>query len=175
MKVKSLWCVRLFVTPDLPGSSIHGILQARILEWVAISFFRGPSWPRDWTQVSCIAGRCINLWATREALYYVPFSWADFNQYPFILRNYNHEYNSFSDFCEFVQWISGWGWFWGTLVIIFYSGFSVGLNKYNFRNVEMWGQRMETQSKRNRCYLRWGKLGDSRNIENAVPCESISE
>ena len=40
-----------------PGSSIHGILQARILEWVAISFSRGSSWPRDQTQVSLIAGR----------------------------------------------------------------------------------------------------------------------
>ena len=50
-----------------PGSSLHGILQARILEWVAISFSRGSSWPRDQTQVSCIAGRRFNLWATREA------------------------------------------------------------------------------------------------------------
>ena len=40
-----------------PGSSIHGILQARILEWVAISFSRGSSRPRDRTQVSRIAGR----------------------------------------------------------------------------------------------------------------------
>ena len=40
-----------------PGSCIHGILQARILEWVAISFSRGSFWPRDRTQVSCIAGR----------------------------------------------------------------------------------------------------------------------
>ena len=40
-----------------PGSSIHGILQARILDWVAISFSRGSSRPRDRTQVSCIAGR----------------------------------------------------------------------------------------------------------------------
>ena len=39
-----------------PGSSVHGILQARVLEWVAISFCRGSSPPRDWTQVSCIAG-----------------------------------------------------------------------------------------------------------------------
>ena len=52
-----------------PGSSIHGILQARILEWVVISFFRGSSQPRDWTQVSHIAGRCFNLWSTREAQY----------------------------------------------------------------------------------------------------------
>ena len=49
-----------------PGSSIHGILQARILQWVAISFSRGSSQPRDWTQVSRIAGRCFNLSATRE-------------------------------------------------------------------------------------------------------------
>ena len=49
-----------------PGSSVHGIFQARILEWVAISFSRGSSQSRDWTQVSCIAGRCFNLWATRE-------------------------------------------------------------------------------------------------------------
>ena len=40
-----------------PGSSVHGILQARILEWVAIIFSRGPSWPRNQTQVSCNAGR----------------------------------------------------------------------------------------------------------------------
>ena len=52
---------------SLPGSSIHGILQARILEWVAISFSRGSSQPRDQTQVSCIAGRHFTLWATREA------------------------------------------------------------------------------------------------------------
>ena len=53
---------------SLPGSSIHGIFQARVLEWVAVSFSRGSSWPRDWTRVSCIAGRRFTLWATREAL-----------------------------------------------------------------------------------------------------------
>ena len=40
---------------SLPDSSVVGILQARILEWVAISFSRGSSWLRNWTQVSCIA------------------------------------------------------------------------------------------------------------------------
>ena len=44
-----------------PGSSIHGVLQARILEWVAISFSRGSSRPKDRTQVSRIAGRGFNL------------------------------------------------------------------------------------------------------------------
>ena len=52
---------------SLPGSSVHGILQARILEWVTISFSRGSSWPRDRTRVSRIGGRRFNLWATREA------------------------------------------------------------------------------------------------------------
>ena len=49
-----------------PGSSVHGFLLARILEWAAISFSRGSSWPRDWTQVSCIAGRFFTISATRE-------------------------------------------------------------------------------------------------------------
>ena len=50
-----------------PGSSVHGILQARILEWVAISFYRGSSRPRDSVWVSCIARRFFTAWATREA------------------------------------------------------------------------------------------------------------
>ena len=50
-----------------PGSSVHGILQARILEWVAIPFSRGSSQARDQTQVSCIASRFFTIWATREA------------------------------------------------------------------------------------------------------------
>ena len=47
-----------------PGSSVHGILQARILEWVAIPFSRGSSWLRDRTCVSCIAGRFFTICAT---------------------------------------------------------------------------------------------------------------
>ena len=49
-----------------PGSSVHGILQARILEWVAMPFSRGPSWPRDWTWVSSIAGRFFTNWTTKD-------------------------------------------------------------------------------------------------------------
>ena len=72
-----------------PGSSVHRIHQARILEWVAISFSRVSSPPRDRTQVSRIAGRYFNLWATREAL-------------PFNVKE---------------AWIPTWGrWFLGTLV-----------------------------------------------------------
>ena len=48
------------------GSSLHGILQARILDCVAISSSRESSWLRVWTQVSCIADRFFTIWATRE-------------------------------------------------------------------------------------------------------------
>ena len=51
----------------LPGTSVSGALQARILEWVALPFSKGSSRSRDQTQVSCIAGRCFTVWATREA------------------------------------------------------------------------------------------------------------
>ena len=55
---------------SLPGSSVHGILQARILESVAIPFSRGSSDPRGiQPRVSCIAGRLFTIWATREAPY----------------------------------------------------------------------------------------------------------
>ena len=50
----------------LSGYSVQGILQARILEWVAIPFSRGSSWLRDWTWVSCIADRFFTIWATQE-------------------------------------------------------------------------------------------------------------
>ena len=63
-------CLTLCNSMDcrLPASSVYGILKARILEKVAISFSRGSSWPRDQTQVSHIAGRFFTIWATREEL-----------------------------------------------------------------------------------------------------------
>ena len=51
---------------SLPGSSVHGIFQVRVLEWVAISFSKGSFQPKDRTWVSPIADRCFTLWATRE-------------------------------------------------------------------------------------------------------------
>ena len=71
LKVKSFSHVWLLVTSrdcSLPGSSVHGIFQARVLEWVAIAFSRGSSWPRDRTQVSHTVGRRFTIWATREVL-----------------------------------------------------------------------------------------------------------
>ena len=68
VKVKSLSCVRLFATPwTVAHQAPH-----------AISFSRASSWPRDRTQVSCIAGRRFNLWTTREAYY--KESWAPKNR-----------------------------------------------------------------------------------------------
>ena len=56
---------------SLPLSSVHGILQATMLEWVAIPFSRGSSQPRDWTWVFCVAGRFFTIWVTMEALFII--------------------------------------------------------------------------------------------------------
>ena len=63
------WCLTLCDPTDcsLPGSSVHGIFQAIVLELIAISFSRGSSWPRDWTWVSCIAGRFFTIWAIAKS------------------------------------------------------------------------------------------------------------
>ena len=54
-----------------PGSSAHGVLQARILEWVAMPFSRGSSWPRNRIWVSHITGRFFTIWATRKSYLYI--------------------------------------------------------------------------------------------------------
>ena len=64
--VSNSFCNPVSCSP--PDSSVHGILQARTLEWVAIPFSRGSSRPRDQTRVSCIAGRPFLIWANRGAL-----------------------------------------------------------------------------------------------------------
>ena len=53
---------------SLPSSSVHGIFQAIVLEWIAISFSRGSSRPKNWTRVSHIVDRRFTVWATREVL-----------------------------------------------------------------------------------------------------------
>ena len=67
--VESLCHIRLCdpLVPSPPVSSVHGISQVEILEWVAISSSRGSSAPRDLTHISCIAGRFSTDWATRKA------------------------------------------------------------------------------------------------------------
>ena len=64
------------------GCAVHGVLQARILKWVAIPFSGGFSRPSDQTWVSHIAGRFFHFWATREALFIVP---TISTPYPFLL------------------------------------------------------------------------------------------
>ena len=59
-----------------PGSSVHGILQARILEWIAMLSPRRSSWPRDWTHVSWTAGRFFTHWATLETHRSLPYTMA---------------------------------------------------------------------------------------------------
>ena len=63
--------VQLFATlwTVAASSSVQGIFQARILEYSIIPFSRGSSWPRDWTQVSCITSRFFALWATKEGMF----------------------------------------------------------------------------------------------------------
>ena len=57
--------LQLWLGCSPPGSSVHGILQARILEWVAATFCRGSSWLRD-QRISCIAGEFFTFWVTRK-------------------------------------------------------------------------------------------------------------
>ena len=59
-------CWSLWEPHGPPGSSLHGILQARTLLWVVIPFSRESSWPRNQSQVSCIRGRFFTVWVTRE-------------------------------------------------------------------------------------------------------------
>ena len=71
-----MWCEVIQSCPtvcdpmncSLQRPSVHGIFQARVLEWVVISFSRGSSWPRDQTRVSCIVGRRFTIWAIREEM-----------------------------------------------------------------------------------------------------------
>ena len=63
---QSGWTLSYPVDCNSPGSSVHWILQARLLEWVTVPFSRGSSQPRDWIWLSRIAGRFFIIWATRE-------------------------------------------------------------------------------------------------------------
>ena len=65
-------CDSMDCTP--PGSSVYGILQARILEWIAIPFSRRSSQPRDWTWVSHIVGRFFTVWVTGKPQVWIYYS-----------------------------------------------------------------------------------------------------
>ena len=106
-------CLTLFDPMDCspPGSSLHGILQARILEWVAIPFSRAFSWSRDWTWVSCITGRFFTIWATREWSHVqrcsptIGSSLPDIvNEVIFLSRRQVKQYHSFLCPFSFLRW-----------------------------------------------------------------------
>ena len=65
--VSHVWLFETSRTVALHAPLSMGILQARVLEWAAMTSFRGSSLPRDWTQVSLIAGRFLTIWATKKA------------------------------------------------------------------------------------------------------------
>ena len=112
------WKVKVLVTQSCltlcnprecspPGSSVHWISQARILEWVAITFSRGSSQPRDQTQVSCIAGRFFTVWTPRKS------SSEDYrsyykNQLLSVFRATDILFGSFYVLALGLTWISWW-------------------------------------------------------------------
>ena len=105
-----LWVVCVLVTQSCPtlcnpmdysqsGSSVHEILQARILEWVATPFSRRSSIPRDQTQVSCTVGRFFTMWAPREVQAWVTLSC--FTACLLILKNCTLK----KIYCNFGSWL----------------------------------------------------------------------
>ena len=86
-----------------PGSSVHGILQARILEWVDIHFSRRTSWPRDQTQVSHTTGRFFTVWATRVACLN-----AEHNNIPFSQEYYGSGVFPRTSVQVLMLWKQGW-------------------------------------------------------------------
>ena len=82
-----------------PSSSVHGIFQGRILEWVAISFSRRSSQPRDRTRVSRIVGRCFTFLATREGQ---AQSYASLKQLKTICKHLDLRLKHYCFLCDYV-------------------------------------------------------------------------
>ena len=79
-----------------PGFSVHGMVQARILEWVAIPLSRGSSQPRDQTLVSCIAGRLFTVWATGKSFFMAEYySTVGIDNVSFIHSSVGAHFNGF--------------------------------------------------------------------------------
>ena len=107
VKVKSLSRVRLIATPgSLSGSSVHGIFQAIVLEWIAVSFSRGSSQPRDRTRVSHIVDRRFTIWATRE-VYFLNLTIAfnpGINKIILSMNNFGNDPHDIFKWGHFVFW-----------------------------------------------------------------------
>ena len=102
-----------------PGSSVQEISQARILEWVTISFSRGSSWPRDQTGISCIGRKSLYPWATWESfsLILFPALWLEFD--PFLKSQAvvgRHKRQVQTQFDQLL-WSPG-GWLWWCFFIL---------------------------------------------------------
>ena len=97
---KSLSHVQLFATPwtSLPGSTVHGILQAGILEWVAAPFSRGFSQSGDRTQASHIAGRFFTIWVTKETLVSYTHTHTHTHTHIYMKKMVNIEFSTIQDF-----------------------------------------------------------------------------
>ena len=113
-----------------PGSSIHGIFQARILEWVAISYFRGSSWPRDRTLISCAL--CIGRW--------ILYHWA--SQVLLVVKNLSAnarvgKRHGFDPWVGKIPWRRAW-----KPTPVFLSGASHG--QRNQAGYSPWGCRVDT-------------------------------
>ena len=123
-----------------PGSSVNRILQTRILEWVAISYSRGSSWPRDWTWVSCIVGKFFTIWATRDGLIIIIFNFI----YLVLTGLSLHCCVGFSLLAE------SWGY---TLLRWLLLWWSMGSGHAGFSSCDSWALRAQTQ-----CCGTWAQL-----------------
>ena len=98
------------IDSGLPGSSVHRIFQARILEWIAISFSKGSSQLRDWTQVPCIVERHFTVWATREVQdffwFYDPKMCCLFLTRPWLGRIPDQEPETWVEVCFIMDWLT---------------------------------------------------------------------
>ena len=131
---------------SLLSSSVYGLLQARILEGVAISFSRGPSQPRDQTWVSCITGRFFIVWTTREAQ--SKFSGNEVPLLLFIRGSCNLAFSSEGQFC----WAK-YSW----LVVYFFQYFGYIISFFLGLQGLCWG-------------IHWSLYGNSLVWEIFFPC-----
>ena len=106
--VAQLWlilCDPMDCSP--PGSSICGILQARILEWVAIPFSRGSSQPRDRTLVSCTVGGLFTVWVTKEGQWAVRSVWVGKKPKTIGPKHFSPQSSHFVDKTFWEEWAKG--------------------------------------------------------------------
>ena len=125
-----------------PGSSVHGMVQARILEWVAISFCKGSSQLRDQTQVSCIAGWFFYHWTTKEV-------WC---QHCSLGKTYARARGRDSESLQ--SWAELQGGFWeGTVRVPWLSGVSLPLSGILFGIFEKKGRNYLSKTEKSKNYV----------------------